>query len=346
MLSRNPLVSVVVPNYNYSRSLPACIRAIQAQDYEPIEIIVVDDCSTDGSAQIARDLGVRVLSTGVNGGVAVARNTGAAAARGEVLLFVDSDVAIPPHTVSRSVRLLAEDPTVGAACGMYEPEPLMGGGLVQECRALQAYHWRMSAEGTVSFLFSAICAMRTEVFRDVGPFNPRLRQTEEVDYGFRLSQRYRVVLTAQIRGRHDEDDRLGPLLRKLFHRGRLRIPLYSRMRRFPRGFETASRAGSSVAALAAALSLPLVAVVGPAGLALPVALVALSIYGDRDTYAFVRRRRGTAFLLPYTGVSLLVNMAIAAGGAAGVLQALVSPAFRTLYDEQQTRQPAPIGDLS
>ncbi|WP_306213703.1 glycosyltransferase family 2 protein [Actinoplanes sp. RD1] len=344
MLPERPLVSVIVPNYNYSRSLGACIRAIQAQDYDRVELIVVDDCSTDGSAELARELGARVVSTGVNSGVAVARNTGVEASSGEVLLFVDSDVAIPPHTVRRSVQLLAADATLGAVCGMYEPDPLIRDSIVEECRALQAYQWRRSAEGVVSFLFSAICAMRAEVFHDVGPFNPRLRQTEEVDYGFRLSQRYKVLLTSEIRGRHDDDDRIWPLLRKLFHRGRLRIPLYTQMRKFARGFETASRAGGSVAALGAVATLPIVALTGPAGLAVPLALWALSVYGDRDTYAFVRRYRGTAFLVPFAGVSLLVNVAIAAGAATGVLQALVSPGFRALYDEQLAYLPRPAGE--
>jgi glycosyltransferase involved in cell wall biosynthesis len=105
-----PLVSIIVPNYNYARTLRLCLRAIRAQTYEPLEVLVVDDCSTDNSAQIARSMGVRVVRTPHNAGVAAARNLGAEHAGGEILIFVDSDVAMNPDAVANAVALLAAEP--------------------------------------------------------------------------------------------------------------------------------------------------------------------------------------------------------------------------------------------
>ncbi|MEU8650726.1 glycosyltransferase family 2 protein [Streptomyces sp. NPDC048737] len=330
-----PLVSLIIPNYNYGRSLGLCIRSAKDQDYPNLEIIVVDDCSTDGSAEIAQSHGVTVVSTGTNSGVAVARNTGAARARGSILFFLDSDVALSPGAVRAAVDLLRDNPGVGAVCGMYEPEPLIRDSLVEECRCLQAYYWRTSSEGTVSFLISAMCAMRVEVFEEIGPFNPKLRQTEEIDYGQRLSQRYDLLLTPAVRGAHDDDHEMWPLVRKIFTRGRLRVPLYARRKRFAKGFETASRSWASLASALAVVSLAAPVVLGAAGWALPALLFGAVIGLDFGMYRFVAARRGPLFMPAFFGVQLAFNLTVVAGVAFGAVHWLLSPSFRRLYDRDQ-----------
>ncbi|MFH8223598.1 glycosyltransferase family 2 protein [Streptomyces sp. NPDC018057] len=327
-----PLVSLIIPNYNYARSLGLSIQSAKDQDYPNLEIIVVDDCSTDGSYEIARSHGVRVVSTGTNSGVATARNTGAAHARGSILFFLDSDVALRPGAVRAAVELLTAHPEAGAVCGMYEPEPLIRDSLVEECRCLQAYYWRTSSEGTVSFLISAMCAMRVEVFQEIGPFNPNLRQTEEVDYGQRLSQRYDLLLTPVIRGFHDDDHEMWPLIRKIFTRARLRIPLYARRRKFAKGFETASRSWASLVSLLAAVSLAAPALLGPLAWTLPVVLLCTVIGLDLGMYRFVAARRGIAFMPSFIGVQLAFNLTVAVGVGVGTVHWLCSPSFRRLYD--------------
>ncbi|MEV0825203.1 glycosyltransferase family 2 protein [Nonomuraea rubra] len=331
-----PLVSVIVPNYNYAASLELCLRALQAQTYRPIELIVVDDGSTDDSAGIARRLGVRVIRTEQNQGPAAARNLGAAHAAGEILMFVDSDVAAYPDAAEVAVGLLAADPGLGVVSSIHDPEPLIRDSLVEEYRALQYHYWTVSSEGPVSFLFSALMAMPRRVFDEIGPFNTRLRETEEVDYGHRLTQRYEMLLTTAVRSRHDHDDRLVKLLRKLYRRGRARVPLYARRRRFARGFETSSRAGGSLAALAAVAAVPLVIPFGPAGAGVAGLALAVSLLADLGMYRFVLRRRGPLFLLYFGAVHFLVNVTIAAGVAAGVVRWLCSARFRRLYDPEVT----------
>ncbi|MFC4536183.1 glycosyltransferase family 2 protein [Sphaerisporangium dianthi] len=344
MTGHSPLVSVIVPNYNYATSLELCLRAMQAQTYRPIELLVVDDGSTDDSVAVARRLGVRVVSTERNMGVAGARNLGVAHARGEILVFVDSDVAAYPESVEVAVGMLAADPRLGAVCSIHDPEPLIRDSLVEEYRALQYYYWTASSEGPISFLFPALVAMPRRVYDEIGPFNTQLRETEEVDYGHRLTQRYDMVLTSAVRSRHDHDDKLFKLLRKLYRRGRARVPLYAQRRRFARGFETSNRAGGSLAALAAVAAVPVAALLGPAGAALPVLALAVSIVADLGMYRFVLRRRGPLFLLYYGAVHFLVNLAIAGGVAAGVARWLCSARFRRLYEPDLRVLPSAAGE--
>jgi CDP-glycerol glycerophosphotransferase len=108
----SPLVSVVVPIYNVEEYLRACLESIQFQTLEDLEVIMVNDGSTDGSVAIAESFAARdprfKLITQENGGLSRARNTGADAASGEYLAFVDSDDVIPRDAYQLLVTPLQE----------------------------------------------------------------------------------------------------------------------------------------------------------------------------------------------------------------------------------------------
>lgn len=328
----DPLVSVIVPNYNYGDTLGACLRAIQDQTYPRLEVIVADDRSTDDSVAIARAAGATVVSTARNSGQAVTRNLGAAHASGEILFFVDSDLVLARDAVANAVRALRAEPGVGAVCGVNDPDPLRPGRKVKEYRALQFHYWSLP-KGEMPVLFSAMFAIRARVFAEIGPFDPRLRWSEEFEYGQRMVGRYRILMSTAVTGRHDPDPTVGSMLRKLFHRGRARVPFYARSRRFASGFETGPRALGSVAALAGTLALVVPVLWGPVWLIAPGALLGSSILADLGMYRFVAARRGLRFLAYYAGMHYVVNLTIATAVAAGTLQWLVSRRFRRLYDD-------------
>ncbi|MEV6521274.1 glycosyltransferase family A protein [Longispora sp. NPDC051575] len=326
-----PLVSVVVPNHNYGRALHLCLGGLLAQTYPALEILLVDDCSTDDSVAVAEALGVPVVRTPANGGVAGARNLGASLARGEILCFVDSDVRLRPDAVANAVALLTGDPTLGAVCGNYDPEPLVADSRVEEYRALQQYHWLAGDEGRITTLYTAIMAIRADVFAEVGPFNPRLRHTEDADYGRRLSGRYGILLDPSVRGRHDHDDTLRVIARKVFHRSRLHVPFVGmRDGNQPRGNSSGHRLAGMLAAALAVGSVPTV-LLGAWWSVLPVALVAAFLGSDPGIYRFVAGRKGIGFLPFFAGTYFLVNLVILAGLSAGVLQWLTSRRFRRTY---------------
>ena len=91
----NPLVSVIVPVYNVERYLDECLNSIRQQTYENLEIIVVEDCSTDNSLNTLikhlEDSRVKLIQHEKNSGLSAARNTGIDAAKGDYIMFVDSD---------------------------------------------------------------------------------------------------------------------------------------------------------------------------------------------------------------------------------------------------------------
>lgn len=112
--SSNPLVSVVMPAYNMERYIEEAIRSVQAQTMEDWELIVVDDCSADGTCAIVEEMAkkdsrIRLLRNEKNMGVARTRNRGLDASRGSYVALMDSDDLWVPHKLEKQLALAQEE---------------------------------------------------------------------------------------------------------------------------------------------------------------------------------------------------------------------------------------------
>ena len=113
-----PVISVVIPAYNAERTLAKTVRSALLQSLREIEVIIVDDASTDGTARLAMELAatdgrVRVLASTINSGVANARNLGIAAAKGHYIAPLDADDLWHPEKAARQLAAIKADPMVG-----------------------------------------------------------------------------------------------------------------------------------------------------------------------------------------------------------------------------------------
>lgn len=119
--SKEPLISIIVPVYNVEKYLTCCIESIVGQTYKNLEILLMDDGSTDSSPEIcdryaAQDRRIRVIHKG-NGGSADARNAGLDQATGEYILFIDSDDLIHPEMVGSLFDSINKKQAEIAMCG-------------------------------------------------------------------------------------------------------------------------------------------------------------------------------------------------------------------------------------
>jgi len=112
-MSANPLVSVIVPVWNMERYVGEALRSVFAQTYRPLEVIVVNDGSTDGSAHVARGFVEVILLDQAHQGVAAARNLGLERSRGELIAFLDADDLWEPEKLTLQVAWLNDHPEVG-----------------------------------------------------------------------------------------------------------------------------------------------------------------------------------------------------------------------------------------
>jgi len=173
-------ISVVVPAFNEEALLPGSLAAIREamSAFEEAELIVCDNNSTDRTAEIARAAGAKVVFEPVNQ-IARARNTGAAAASGEWLLFVDADSYPSKDLIQETRKAIESGCLAGGATVAYETrDPVM-----RFCLAVWNSLSRMNRWAAGSFMFCESAA-----FREIGGFSEELYAGEEIDLSRRLKR--------------------------------------------------------------------------------------------------------------------------------------------------------------
>ncbi|HJR52860.1 MAG TPA: glycosyltransferase family A protein [Gemmatimonadota bacterium] len=186
------LVTTIVPVHNRPAMLAAAVESVLAQAYRPLEVLVVDDGSTDDTPAVAHALSarhpeaVRVLHI-PNGGPGVAREAGRRSARGEFLQYLDSDDVVLPGKFERQVEALREDPECGVSYG--RTRYVDGAGTGTDCA------WRRTGE-RIEWMFPSFLAGRwwgtsTPLYRRsvtdlVGPWTS-LWNEEDWEYDCRVA---------------------------------------------------------------------------------------------------------------------------------------------------------------
>lgn len=199
-----PLVSFIIPVKNGAQHLGRCLASIAANSYprDLIEMIVIDNHSTDGSERVARQFGAVVLRSAA-GSVAELRNFGARAALGPILAFVDSDHEIDRRWIETAVDVLAT-PHVAATGATYDAEP-SANWVQQQYDGLRD---RPAARQDVSWLGSGNLAVKRAAFEMIGGFDADLTACEDVDFCNRLiSAGHRIVAEPALRSIHFGDPR-------------------------------------------------------------------------------------------------------------------------------------------
>ena len=197
-------VSVIIPVYNGADHFDRCLAALSLSGGAPLECIVVDDGSTDDSARIAARYGATVLSTQGRCGPAKARNIGAAAARGSLLLFIDSDVTVYPDTLSKIVAEFDADPELDAVMGSYDEEPSEPNFMSQYRNLMHSFVHQHSNRNATTF-WAGCGAIRRSVFLEFGGFDEKYRAAaiEDIELGYRMSAAGRkLILSADIKVKH------------------------------------------------------------------------------------------------------------------------------------------------
>ena len=195
------MLSVVVPARDAAPLLRETLPALLASLPSEAELIVVDDGSRDDTADVARSLGAHSVLCQAPAGPAAARNRGAAAAKGDPIVFLDADVRVHPDTLQRLIAPLSE-PGVAAAFGSYDATP--GARSWVSLYKNLAHHFVHQRSRPEASTFWAGCgAMRRDAFRAAGGFDAGYRRPsiEDVELGYRLRAagfRIRLVPEAQV----------------------------------------------------------------------------------------------------------------------------------------------------
>ena len=161
---------MIVPVRNGSKHLARCLEALGRSEYGQFEVIVVDDCSTDNTPQIAERYTARCLRTPRTLGPGGARNLGAQHAGGEILVFVDSDVVMPPGALNLIAEDFRRDPELAAVFGSYDDTPPWTTFISQYKNLMHHYVHQASSESAATF-WAGCGAVRKTVFEEFSGFD-------------------------------------------------------------------------------------------------------------------------------------------------------------------------------
>jgi len=188
-----PKVSIIIPVYNCEKYIRECVESALAQDYEQVEVIVVDDGSTDATPRILKEFGDRICYIHQeNQGAAAAFNHGLRVSNGSFVSWLSGDDVFLPDKIKRQINKFQEDPDLAAVYTDYIRIDAEGHELEivhSHCPPPEQFVRQYLAHGFVSAVSLLI---RRECIDKVGPFDESLRAYEDYDMVLRLLQHYRL----------------------------------------------------------------------------------------------------------------------------------------------------------
>jgi len=184
-----PQVSVIVPTYNQAPFVAATVESALAQTYPNVEIIVVDDGSTDDTQAVLATYRDRIhYLYQENRGLAAARNAGFLASHGDYVHFLDSDDLIPPDKLARHVAILEAEPGFGLVYSAWQQVNADGTEILGQLRPNRQGHLLKELLRRDFFFFPSAAVLRRACLERVGLFDESLRWGEDADMWLRLAR--------------------------------------------------------------------------------------------------------------------------------------------------------------
>ncbi len=201
-------ISVIIPTWNNEDTIAPLLESLLAQPELPKEVLVIDDCSTDTTRSIVKryPAPVRLLKLDINSGAATARNRGIKEAKGELLLFLDSDTVLLHNAIDALLLGFNTHPECVAMIGRTTITPLNKGiGPLYKAVVEGAWHDALVPWSNTTKIFIArIGAYVTETVRETGGFNEDIRgaSVEDIELGLRYTKKYPIYYNPSLQAHH------------------------------------------------------------------------------------------------------------------------------------------------
>jgi len=326
----NPLVSIIIPVKNGSRTIDACLKAIKRSYYKNYEVIVVDDGSTDGTPDILKQHNCRILHAERGEGANNARNFGAGNAAGDLLVFVDSDIVVGRETILGIVETL-EDNNTDAVVGIYTARHRHE-TFVSQYKNLWVRYSYLKSLPAIDWLFGSISGIKRAAFEKIGGFDVELLARhghDDIELGKRfVRSRLNIVLNTDVEVEHLKNYTVRSFLKNEFDRSLGFAELAFRLREtsssFIKGFVNVypsfvistmvSVAGAAIIVLAASGIIPYWYAGVPAGIYILLNIRFLN---------YLEQVRGLFAMIAMVPFLLLDHLICFAGSVCGVLRGLM-----------------------
>ena len=213
------MVSVVIPAYNAEKTIAACLDSLMKQDYSgDYEVLVVDDGSADSTPDIVSGYERVRLIKQANAGPAAARNKGAAAAKGEIILFTDSDCVPEGNWIKEMVNPFKDNRDVVGVKGRYRTKQREATARFVQFEYEDKYRY-MQKDKYIDFIDTYSAGFKREIFLEMRGYDTEfpVACAEDVELSFRLSKKgYKMIFNPNAVVYHIHPARLKDYLRKKY----------------------------------------------------------------------------------------------------------------------------------
>lgn len=311
------MLSIIIPAFNAEKTLPGLLDSIYCSDFKDYEVIVVDDFSSDRTADIIKSYPARGIFLDTTTGPAVARNKGARVAGAQILVFLDADVMLEPDTLGKIARRFQENRDIKILVGTYSEMPL-NKGFFPKFKALWFKSLFNENVKETDSLEGFCAAIDREVFKSTGGFNPLFQKAGMEDYelGCRLRQRYQIYFDANIQVRHNFPGFLKNGVR-FFRRAYNFAPLFLKQEKNCRAHYLDRDALASISSFVSFLSLPFMVLHSIYATFLFLILITAFIFFSQRFIKLVFNRKGLLFtliaIITYYINSIILGFAMALG---------------------------------
>ena len=199
-----PSLSIIVPVHQGGESFYRCLLSLSKTSPTPIEVILVQDGCGNGISEIAAQFGFKLIRIPDRSGPVRTRNLGDSQARGDILLFIASDVIIPQDITAKVQLAFTQPPGPAAVFGSYDDEPAASNFLSQYRNLFHHYVHQTSNEDASAF-WGACGVIRREVFEKLGGFDESYRRPsiEDIELGSRAKRAgYKILLSKTLQCKH------------------------------------------------------------------------------------------------------------------------------------------------
>lgn len=256
-------LSIVIPAYNCQKTILPLLSSLTSSrkvKFAEIEIVVVDDRSTDESGKVVKDYlvrkgrkfkSVKIVSLRKNQGPAHARNVGVRYANGKVILFLDADVILHSNTLYEVIRSFKNDPDLYALTGVWDKKQ-KSRKFFPQFKALRDWSYWINERDPKNYyyLFSTrIAAINRELFLRLGGFDETYKAAlvEDIELTYRIARRYAVVFNPKVIVHHEFEDFL-PIAKKYFWRSFYWSRIYRERKKFDPVATTSKEAVTTMSA--------------------------------------------------------------------------------------------------
>ena len=299
------MISIVIPTYNSSKFMPNLLDSIFKNKVDDMEVVIVDDLSTDDTVEIAKKYPVNVVELEKNGGPARARNIGVGEAKGDIIFFLDSDVVVLDGTIQEVEDYFRNDPSAQCVIGICATEPL-NKGFVPRYMAMFEYIHLLDTPGNKVSVFAPRCgAIKKELFRDLGGYREKYKgaDVEDFELARRICKVEDIYLNPKMLVRHQFVNNVEEAVRNYFKRAVMWIHLFLKDKQFDNAGPTAPSNGiAAVCAFFSLLSAFFIPASESAGHAF-IAFLVIFLIANLKWWNFMRKEAGLLFSIK----ALLLN---------------------------------------